>query len=125
MAKRIGYLKVDGVEFPPSSARNMNYEKIWSANTGRTAKGKMTGSIVANKRKIEDTINYLKEEQVKKISDIMDTTKAFHNIEYYDITKNKNMTMIGYFGDSSYPIYGFDAMGNPCVTGFSFSIIEQ
>lgn len=127
MAKKIGYLSVDNFRFPAISKDGLteSIEKIWSTNTGRTVKGKMVGSIVAKKRKLEVKYSVLTKEQVKAISDVMDTSTEWHTIEYFSVAENKVVTFTGYFGDSSYPVYGTNINGDVLVTGIGFSIVEQ
>lgn len=124
---RIGYLKVDNVTFPPISADGLkeSIEKIWSTNTGRTVKGKMVGTIVAKKIKLEISYKVLTEAQIKRISDVMDTKTEWHTVEYYSVTKNGVRSFTGYFGDSTYPVYGTSVNGDVLVTGLGFSIIER
>ena len=126
MAK-IGYLKVDKTTFPPISADGLkeDIQKIWSTNTGRTVKGKMVGTIVATKRKIEVNYKVLTKEQVKTISNVMDSKTEWHDVEFYSVAENKVVSFKGYFGDSAYPVYGTSINGDVLVTGVGFSIIEQ
>lgn len=128
MAKiNIGHLKVDGVTFPLPSANGfkLSKNKVWSSNAGRTATAKFVGHIVANKRKLEITYNVLTQKQVEKISNVIDSTKSYHTVEYYDITKGQNQSFTGYCSDGVYPLYGFAQNGDVIVTGCSFSFVEQ
>lgn len=121
----VSYLKVDGTLFPPLSANQQGKNKIWNTDAGRTQTGKFVGQIICLKGKLEVKYNYLTENQIKTISNIVDSKKSFHKVEYYDITKGKKVEMEAYFGDSTYPIYGRDLQGNLCVTGMNLSIIER
>jgi len=124
---RIGYLKVDRTTFPPISADGLkeDIQKIWSTNTGRTVKGKMVGTIVATKRKLEVTYKVLTKEQVKVISNVMDSKTEWHDVEFYSVTEGKVVSFKGYFGDSTYPVYGTNINGDVLITGIGFSIIER
>lgn len=123
--ERLGYLKVGTTTFKSVSTLTLSNNKIWSTDTGRTATGKMTGKIIDVKKKLEVSWKYLTKEEVNTISKLVDSKTAFHTIEYYDIAKNKIGSFTGYFGDGTYPVYGFDAQRNACVTGMSLSIIEK
>lgn len=122
---KITSLTVSGVSFPPSSEINYSKNKIWSKNTGRTSTGKMVGSIKAIKKKLEITYNYLTQAQVQKIDAVVSSTTAFHKVKFYDVTSDKEEEFNGYFGDATYPIYGYGYDGNPVVTGYKVSIIEK
>jgi hypothetical protein len=124
---RIGYLKVYRTTFPPISADGLKEErqKIWSTNTGRTVKGKMVGTIVATKWKLEVSYKVLTKAQVQAISNVMDSKTEWHDIEFYSVTEGRVVSFKGYFGDSAYPVYGTNINGDVLVTGLSFSIIEQ
>lgn len=127
MSHSIGYLKVDNVAFPPISADGLveGKQKIWSTNTGRTVSGKMVGTIVGIKRKLEITYKVLTKEQVATISNAIDNKTEWHTIEYFSAVDNGVVSFTGYFGDNSYPIYGTSINGEVLVTGISFSIIER
>lgn len=125
MASTVSYLKVDGVMFPPLSANQPSNNKIWSQDAGRSTTGKMQGKIICIKRKLELKWNYLTEHQIQTISRKIDSKTEWHKIEYYDVTKGELVEFTGYFGDSTYPIYGLDQQKNICVTGMAISIIER
>lgn len=122
---KITSLTVSGVSFPASSAIDYSKNKVWSKNTGRTATGKMVGSIKVIKKKLEITYNYLTQAQIQEMDAVVSSMTAYHKVKFYDITENKEVEFTGYFGDATYPIYGYGAGGKPVVTGYKISIIEQ
>ena len=62
-------LTINGVEMPNPAMEGVTIstEKIWSANTGRSASGKMVGTIIATKTTISIKWPALTPEQAAKI----------------------------------------------------------
>lgn len=121
----IGYLKFDGVTVKTPSSISFSKNKIWSSNTGRKQNADMTGTLKAIKKGLTITWNILTENEVKIISDIVDSLTEWHTVEFYDITAKKAKSFTAYFGDSLYEYYGYDAQKNKRVTGFKIDAVEK
>lgn len=91
-------------------------EKIWSSNTGRVASGKMTGDIVAIKKKLVVQWPPLTENQKNALDTAV--SDAFFPVTY----KGRTYTMYG--GSPTYQLYSM-AKGLPRYYGVSVELIEQ
>jgi len=125
MAKAI--LKFDGVVMPTPKFNGfkVSHNKIWSKNSGRNGEGSWVGSIIAVKTKVEITWPVLDSSQISTISNIVDSTTAFHSIDY---TNEKGVTQHidnVYFGDGIYPILGMNINGKQLLEGVGIDAIEK
>lgn len=109
---------------PAHQGVTISTNKIWSSNTGRTSSGKMVGTIVATKSKLEIKWPPLTEEQVAGIeAAVSDINNPFVPVEYTDMT-GETVTKTMYFGDVKYTQYSW-SHGMRYVTDVSVSAIEQ
>ena len=119
-------LHIDGVKMPTPAAEGITIssEKIWSSDTGRTATGKMVGTIVDIKTTVKITWPPLSMAEVKKIENVISNrNKPFVSMTFTDMT-GETVTKIVYFGTPSYTIYSW-APNLQHITGLTVSGIEQ
>ena len=119
-------LTINGVVMPTPALEGVTIstEKIWSSNTGRTASGKMAGTIVAIKTTIKIKWPVLTPAQVRVIEGaVSDPDHPFVPITYTDM-RGQKVTKTVYFGTPSYTIYSL-ADGIQYVTGAEVEGIEQ
>ncbi len=118
-------LVIDGIEIPVAyDGYSLTRNKIHSANTGRTNSGKMVGTIIAIKDKIEVTLTPLNPQQAEVIDRYAsDVNNMFQTVTalYLDGSA-KQMTV--YFGDVTYH-YLSSAVNGGIITGVSLHLIEQ
>lgn len=122
----VSSLFINGVEMPTPAHKGvtLSSNKIWSANTGRTTAGKMVGTIVAIKHKLEIKWPPLTMEQVALIeSQVSDPANGFIPVKYTDMT-GKTVEYTMYTGDVSYTQYSWQE-GIRYVTDVHLSCIEQ
>ena len=99
-------------------------EKIWSANTGRTAAGKMVGTVVAVKTTIKIKWPPLTPAQVAVIeSAVSDGDNPFVPVKFTDAT-GVIVTKTMYFGTPTYTFYSW-ANGRQYLRDVSVTGIEQ
>lgn len=118
-------LVIDGLEIPVAyDSYTITRNKIHSANTGRTNSGKMVGTIIAIKDKIEVTLIPLNPTQAQAIDRyVSNTDKMFQKVKaLYVNGAEKEMTV--YFGDVSYH-YMSSTVNGGMITGVSVHLIEQ
>lgn len=119
---------LSGVEFPIAyDGYKLSREKIWSSNTGRNNAGKMVGTILAIKNKVEIALVPLTPAQAKVIDDVVsDIDHPFQTatVLFVDGTQ-KEMTV--YTGDVSYAWLSRAIGSNRdgLITGVTLSLIEQ
>lgn len=119
-------LTISGVIMPTPALEGVTIssEKIWSSNTGRTASGKMAGTIVAIKTTIKIKWPVLTPSQVSVIEQaVSDPEHPFVPITYTNM-QGRKVTKTVYFGTPSYTIYSL-ADGFQYVTGVEVEGIEQ
>jgi hypothetical protein len=119
-------LYIDGTKMPTPALGGMTItsEKIWSSNTGRSSSGKMLGTIVAIKSKINIKWGVLTTEEVAVIEKVVSNrSKPFVTMKYTDMT-GTTVTKTVYFGTPSYTWYSWDAK-NQFVTDVTVDGIEQ
>lgn len=119
-------LTIGGMAMPDPALEGVTIstEKVWSANTGRTASGKMVGSIVARKTTIKIKWPVLTPEQVQRIEQaVSDPDNPFVPVQYTDMCGNR-VTKTVYFGTPTYTVYSW-ANGLKLVKDTSVEGIEQ
>lgn len=119
-------LKFNGKTMPTPAHKGVTIStnKIWSANTGRTSTGKMVGTIVATKAKLEIKWPPLTQDEVALIESVVsDASKPFVAVEYTDAT-GTTVSKTMYFGDVTYTQYSWSD-GIRYITDVSVSAIEQ
>ena len=119
-------LYINGKKMPTPALEGVviSREKIWSANTGRTAAGKMVGTVVAVKTTIKIKWPPLTPAQVAVIeSAVSDGDNPFVSVKFTDATgETKTKTM--YFGTPTYTVYSW-ADGRQYLRDVSVTGIEQ
>lgn len=114
-------LSVDGIALPSPKRDGITIadERVWSANTGRTASGKMVGNTVTVKSTIKIDWNTLTAAQAALIRSVVsDKSKDFRVIKYTDLDGNVVQKTV-YFGTPAYTIrstYGGGRLVNVSVT---------
>ena len=119
-------LYINGVRMPDPALEGVTIsrEKIWSENTGRTASGKMTGTIIGIKSKISIKWPVLTPTQVATIEGAgSDPDNHFVPVKYTDAT-GSTVTKTMYFGTPSYTVYSW-ADGKQYIKDVSVDGIEQ
>ena len=119
-------LYINGKKMPTPALEGVviSREKIWSANTGRTAAGKLVGTVVAVKTTIKIKWPPLTPAQVAVIeSAVSDGDNPFVPVKFTDATgETKTKTM--YFGTPTYTVYSW-ADGRQYLRDVSVTGIEQ
>lgn len=123
MAITVSDLYIGGVKMPTPALEGLTIkrEKIWSADTGRTASGKMVGTKIATKTTISIKWPPLSMGDVAKIETATDG--EFTTLKYTDMT-GTTKTLTGYFGTPSYTIYSYSP-GVQYVKDVTVDFIEQ
>lgn len=118
-------ITVDGVELPAPAADGVTIskEKLWSQATGRSASGKLNGTIVAQKVTLKVKWPPLTPQEVKIIDDIAASGDNFHTVKYTDIS-GETYTKEMYFGSPS-GTWGSWAEGAQTVTDYAVDLIER
>lgn len=73
------------------------YNKLWSSDSGRNLAGTQSGTLIGIFPKIILQFRGLNKDEINLIAPILD--KARQNVTYYDVNKNRNITMTTYTGD--------------------------
>ena len=119
-------LTINGVAMPDPALEGVTIstEKVWSANTGRTASGKMVGSIIARKTTVKIKWPVLTTAQAAVIEAAVSSASApFVPVSYTDMCGNR-VTKTVYFGTPSYTLYSW-ADGLQLVWDVTVEGIEQ
>ena len=119
-------LYINGVRMPDPALEGVTVsrEKIWSSNTGRTASGKMTGTVVAVKTTLKIKWPVLTPAQVATIEGaVSDPDSPFVPVKYTDAT-GSTVTKTMYFGTPSYTVYSW-ANGKQYIKDATVDGIEQ
>lgn len=74
-----------------------SYPKLWASDSGRNLAGKMTGTLIGIFPKLILQFRPLTKEELNTIAPILDS--AYQEVTYYDVNKNKKITMTTYTGD--------------------------
>lgn len=108
---------------PPIKSLSINDEPIWSSKTGRTASGKMTGTIIAHKAKLNIVFAPMSSEQAELVRNAVHS--AFFNVTYENIN-GKLRTAKFYAGSTNLNLYGYaPKFKNIKYTDVSVNLIEQ
>ncbi len=102
-------LYIGGVKMPTPALEGMTIsrEKIWSSDTGRTASGKMVGTIVSIKTTVKIKWPPLTMDEVKVIEGAVSSQDTpFTTLKYTDMT-GSTVTKTVYFGTPTYTIYSW------------------
>lgn len=116
-------LVVDGVELPTPALEGITitYEPIWSSNAGRVASGKLTGTKITSKWKLEVKWPVLSQSDAQKVFDA--ASGEFKTVIFTDYSGTER-TITAYCGTPSAIPYSW-ASGLRWVTNVALSIIEQ
>lgn len=114
-------IKINGVQIPTPSSYRVGIMDI-SGNAERTASGLMVRDIIATKRKIELSWNYLSQEDVSKILNLV--SGAFFKVEYIDPQDNTVKTGIFYAGDRTVEALDY-RNGRIRYQNLKFNLIER
>lgn len=126
-------LMAGGEELPAPVNIKESDQIIWSANTGRTATGKMVGTAVAKKKTFDIEWGILREKEVKLILDSMPA--KFFELTIQTDDENKTYTvyrgafqreLLGHGGSKYYRTgYGCACAGELYYRSLTVSLIEQ
>ena len=117
-------LTIAGVVMPTPALKGVTIarNKIWSSDTGRTASGRMVGTLVAIKTKVNIKWPPLTLAQVAKIESAV-STDAFVPMTYTDMAGVERSLTVD-FGDGTYTQYSWSD-GICYVQDVSVDAIEQ
>ena len=118
-------LSVDGIALPTPKRDGViiSDERVWSANTGRTASGKMVGNTIAVKSTIQINWNTLTAAEAAQIRSVVsDKSKGFRVLKYTDLN-GETVEKTVYFGTPSYTLRS--TYGGGRVVNVSVTAIEQ
>ena len=121
----ISDLVVNGVTLPAPALNGVTIskEKIWSANTGRTASGKLVGTLIAQKTTIKLKWPPLTLAQAALIQQAVSSNTAFFPVSFTDAGGvRRSLTM--YAGTPTYTQYNW-IDGLQYVMDVAVDLIEQ
>ena len=119
-------LYINGVKMPDPALEGVteSREKIWSENTGRTADGSMSGTIVAIKTKLSIKWPPLTPAQIATIEGaVSDSGNPFVPVKYTDATGSA-VTKTMYFGTPTYTVYSW-ANGMQYIKDCTVDAVEK
>lgn len=73
------------------------YPKLWSEDSGRNLKGKMSGTLIGIFPKITLNFRRLSKNQLETLAPILDS--ATQTLKYYDVNKKQYIEISTYSGD--------------------------
>ena len=94
-----------------------SYPKLWASDSGRNLAGKMSGTLIGIFPKLILQFRPLTKEELNIIAPILDSARQ--TVKYYDVSKNKTVTMTTYTGDWELTNYNLNQN-----QGFSCSFIS-
>lgn len=118
-------LVIDGVPMPTPKRDGIvvSQEKIWSSDTGRSASGKMIGTLIGIKTTVQITWGLLTPAEADLIQKAVSRTdKPFSVMEYTDINGETSSKTV-YFNTPSFTIRNVGP--NSRITSATLSGIEQ
>lgn len=117
----------NGVLLPSPSTVNIDNNKIWSDNTGRSVTAKMIGDIIAKKKKFAITWELVKESQLKIIEENLSTIEhPFVDFAIRDSeTKEDSCNIKVYDGVLKAKMESWLYDGETVYTGVSVELVEQ
>lgn len=99
-------------------------EPIWAGNTGRNAKGKMIGELVAWKTTVEVEWPVLSFSEAKKIRNAIVNAGSFFPIEYYDFSADTAVTKTVYCANVPRTMYSLASSARYHI-GVKIKFVEQ
>ena len=117
-------LVINGVTMPDPmlDGLTVSTEKVWSADTGRTASGRMVGTVIARKTTIKIKWPPMSYAQAAAIEQAV-SGGDFVPVSYTDMTGSR-VTKTVYFSTPSYTLYSY-ASGIRWVKDVSVTGVEQ
>lgn len=89
---------IDGVSMGQYiTEAKFGYNKLWSSDSGRNLAGTQTGTLIGIFPKIILQFRSLNKDEINMLAPILDS--ANQQVTYYDVNKNRNITMTTYTGD--------------------------
>ena len=121
----ISDLYINGVKMPTPALNGVTIsrEKIWSANTGRSASGKMLGTIIAQKTTLKIKWPPLTMEEAAKIEGAVSSGTEFFPVKFTGAA-GVTQTLTMYAGTPTYTQYSW-AAGMQWVMDVAVDLIEQ
>lgn len=118
------YINNQKMPTPAAEGVTITKEKIWSEDTGRTANGSMTGTIIAIKTKLSIRWPPLTPAQVAVIEGaVSDGGNPFVPVKFTDAT-GATVTKTMYFGTPTYTYYSW-VNGMQYIKDVSVDAIEK
>lgn len=118
-------LTINGIQVPTPALNGVTIsrEKIWSADTGRTASGKMVGTLVAQKTTIKLKWPPLTTAQAALIQQAVSGSSAFFPVVFTD-AGGTTRTLTMYAGTPTFTQYSW-VNGIQYVVDAAVDLIEQ
>ncbi len=118
-------LTINGVKMPTPALNGVTIsrEKIWSANTGRSASGKMLGNKIATKTTLKLKWPPLTMDEAAKIEAAVSNGPDFFPVKFTDAA-GVTQTLTMYAGTPTYTQYSW-AAGMQWVMDVAVDLIEQ
>lgn len=73
------------------------YHKLWSSDSGRNLAGTQSGTLIGIFPKITLQFRKLSQSEINLLAPILDAPNQL--VQYYDVNKNRKITMTTYSGD--------------------------
>lgn len=111
---------------PPNVVKggySVTLNRIWSANTGRSATGKMFGDIVTKKYTLNLSWSKMKSEDVSALATAI-TSNAFFNVTFVDEFGNQKTSEF-YSADPTYLLDRISKGGVGIYNNISVELIER
>ena len=102
---------------------SVTLNRIWSANTGRSATGKMFGDIVAEKYTLNLSWSKMKYKDVSALATAI-TSNAFFDVTFVD-EKGSKKTREFYSADPTYLLDRISKSGEGIYNNISIELIER
>lgn len=119
----IGYiLEINGYVPQTPISIEVTHNKIWSKNTGRSASGLMVGDIVTRKYSIAIATDEMKQEEVAKLDEAINTV-AFFPVNFRD-QRGRLKECTFYSDDPTYKQKIYEG-GTIRYEGLTFNLIEK
>lgn len=119
----IGYiLEINGYVPQTPISIEVTHNKIWSKNTGRSASGLMVGDIVTRKYSIAIATDKMKQEEVAKLDEAINTD-AFFTVKFRD-QRGRLKESAFYSDDPTYKQTQYEG-GTIRYDGLTFNLIEK
>lgn len=118
-------LKLNGKNMPTpdESGIVMNYEPLWSSNSGRTASGLFVGDIVAEKKTVTFTFSSLSNEDISMIENELNT---FYEVDFVNpLNPKERIQFTAYRPPRSFPLRKIRKDGTSRFDSFTLDCIER